>query len=47
LIPEAGVETWGIDGSIILYGVICDLFMMVPIILYFTVTDTNSYAGYH
>lgn len=45
--PAGGVEYWGIDGSIVLYGAVCDLFMIVPIVLYLVLTDTNSWAQYH
>ena len=37
-------DLWGIDGSIVLYGVMCDVFMLVPLILYLLISDTNSYA---
>jgi hypothetical protein len=47
LLPEVGAEYWGIDGSIVLYGIFADLLMMVPLILYMTLTDTNSWASHH
>jgi len=47
VIPESGVEYWGIDGSIVLYGIISDLFLIVPIILYMLVPDTSAWAQYH
>jgi len=47
LLPEAGAEYWGIDGSIVLYGVFADMLMMVPIILYMTLKDDNGWASHH
>jgi len=40
-------ELWGIDGSIVLYGVMADIFLIVPLVLYLTLNDTSSYAQYH
>lgn len=40
-------ELWGIDGSIVLYGLLCDIFLIVPLVLYLTLTDTSSFAQYH
>ena len=37
-------ELWGIDGSIVVYGVMADLMLLVPLILYLTLTDTNSWG---
>lgn len=40
-------DLWGIDGSIVLYGVACDVFLLLPTILYLVLTDASSYAQYH
>jgi len=40
-------DLWGIDGSIVLYGVMCDIMMIVPLVLYLVLDDTNSWAQYH
>jgi hypothetical protein len=38
---------WGLDGSIILYGVLADIFLIVPLILYLVLDDANAWAQYH
>ena len=38
---------WGIDGSIVLYGLMCDVLLIVPLVLYLTLNDVSSYAQYH
>jgi len=45
----AGVDTpyQGVDFSVIIYGVMADILMIVPILLYVLITDTNGYAQYH
>ena len=43
----ANVELWGIDGSIVLYGLLCDMMMVVPLVLYLVFEDPNNYAQYH
>jgi hypothetical protein len=42
----AGVDTpyQGVDFSVIIYGVMADILMIVPILLYVLITDTNGYA---
>ena len=40
-------DLWGLDGSIVLYGIMCDIFLLVPLILYLVLEDTNSWAQYH
>lgn len=40
-------DLWGIDGSIIVYGALCDLMLIVPIVLYLILDDANSWAQYH
>lgn len=40
-------ELWGIDGSIVLYGVVCDVFLLLPTILYLVLDDASSFAQYH
>merc|ERR1712072_597229 len=37
----------GVDGSIVLYGILCDVFLIVPLILYLVIEDANSWAQYH
>jgi len=41
------VELWGIDGSIVVYGIVADLLLIVPLVLYLVLEDTNSWAQYH
>jgi len=41
------VELWGIDGSIIVYGIVADVLLLVPLILYLVLDDTNAWAQYH
>lgn len=41
------VPLWGIDGSIVLYGIFADVALLLPLILYLAMTDTSSYAQYH
>jgi len=41
------VELWGIDGSIILYGVMADVLLIVPLVMYLILDDTNAWAQYH
>jgi len=47
--PPAPVqeEPWDLDGSIIMYGVFCDLALIIPIVLYFALEDTLSCAENH
>jgi len=40
-------DLWGIDGSIVVYGVACDIMMIVPLVLYLVLEDVNSWAQYH
>jgi len=40
----AEVELWGIDGSIIVYGVMADVLLLVPLMLYLFLDDTNAWA---
>jgi len=40
-------ELWGIDTSIIVYGAVVDVLLLVPIILYLALDDVNSWAQYH
>jgi len=35
------------DGSIIVYGAVADVLLLVPLILYLTLEDVNSWAQYH
>jgi len=46
-VSSTEVELWGIDGSIILYGVMADLMLVLPLVLYLVLEDTNSWAQYH
>jgi len=41
------VELWGVDGSIIVYGIVADILLIVPIIMYLVLDDANSWAQYH
>jgi len=41
------VELWGIDGSIIVYGAMADVLLIVPLMLYLFLDDTNAWAQYH
>jgi len=40
-------ELWGVDGSIIVYGIVADLLLIVPLVLYLMLDDANSWAQYH
>ena len=40
-------ELWGIDGSIVLYGIMCDIMLIVPLTLYLVLEDASSFAQYH
>jgi len=40
-------DLWGLDGSIILYGAMADVMMLLPLILYLVLEDSNSWAQYH
>jgi len=33
-------ELWGIDGSIVLYGLLCDVMLIVPLMMYLVIEDT-------
>ena len=47
-IAEAGKEEpWGIDGSIVLYGIFADIALIVPLVLYIVLPDTSAWAQYH
>lgn len=46
-LPKPGTEFWGIDGSIVLYGVFCNIAMTVPIIIYLVHSDANGWARFH
>jgi len=43
----ADVELWGIDGSIIVYGIMADVLLIVPLVMYLILDDTNAWAQYH
>jgi len=34
----------GLDASVIIYGVVADVLLLTPILLYLFVNDTNNYA---
>ena len=40
-------EPWGLDGSIIMYGIFCDIALIIPILMYMVLDDTLSYASSH
>jgi len=40
-------ELWGIDLSIIVYGVVADVLLLIPFLLYLVLDDTNAWAQYH
>ena len=44
---QAIAEPWGIDGSIVLYGLFADVALIVPLVIYIVTTDTNSWGQYH
>jgi len=46
-VSSTEVELWGIDGSIVLYGVMADVMLVLPLVLYLVIEDTNSWAQYH
>jgi len=46
-VSSTEVELWGIDGSIVVYGILADLMLIVPLVLYLVLEDTNSWAQYH
>ena len=41
------VEYWGIDGSIVLYGLMADVLLTVPLIMYLVIADPSFYGTYH
>jgi len=41
------VELWGLDGSIILYGAMADAMLIIPLVMYLVLDDTNAWAQYH
>ena len=41
---QAIAEPWGIDGSIVLYGLFADVALIVPLVIYIVTTDTNSWG---
>jgi len=43
----AQMELWGLDGSIILYGIMADVMLLLPLIMYLVVEDTNAWGSYH
>ena len=46
-IVQTESELWGIDGSIVLYGFLCDVMLVVPLVMYLVLEDVSSYAQYH
>jgi hypothetical protein len=40
---------WGIDGSIVLYGIIADILLIVPLVMYLVIADAanNDMRKYH
>jgi len=40
-------DLWGIDGSIVLYGIFSDIALLIPLIMYLVLDDTSSWAQYH
>jgi len=44
---DSEVALWGIDGSIVLYGIMADILLIVPLVIYCVLNDTNSWAQYH
>ena len=42
-----GAFTWGVDGSIVIYGLLCDAIILIPFIAFMIIEDTNGYAQYH
>ena len=47
LIVSDDSPLWGIDGSIVLYGLVCDVLLIVPLLMYLTIADASSLAQYH
>ena len=41
------IEPWDLDGSIILYGVVADVLLILPLVLYCAIDDTLLYAANH
>ena len=46
-VAVAGAEPWGLDGSIIMYGIIADVCLLVPMILYLVLDDSTKYHADH
>jgi len=44
---NAPQEEWGVDGSIIVYGIASDVMCLVPFLLYLILDDASSWAQYH
>lgn len=46
--PDAGLDAdYNLSSSIVIYGILADLAMIVPITLYLVLNDENAYAQYH
>ena len=48
VVPEVqDKDLWGIDGSIVLYGLLADIMLIVPMVLYLVMEDASDFAKYH
>ena len=47
LIVSDDSKLWGIDGSIVLYGLFCDIMIVVPLVMYLVFPDALRLAQYH
>lgn len=47
VLATTDAELWGIDGSIVLYGLLCDVMLIVPLVIYLVQPDTSSAKEYH
>lgn len=47
--PVDTSDLWGIDGSIVLYGIIADILLIVPLVMYLVIADAanNDMRRYH
>jgi hypothetical protein len=47
VLAGSDAELWGIDGSIVLYGLLCDIMLIVPLVIYLVQPDGSDTKEYH
>jgi hypothetical protein len=47
VLATTDAELWGIDGSIVLYGLLCDVMLIVPLVIYLVQPDGSDTKEYH